>query len=85
MNAMSLKAKIRNIAKAKNISVQVVLQNFFFERFLIRLSQSEYHEKFILKGGLLIATWRVWMQDQQWIWTRLFVLCLWMRNISEPL
>jgi hypothetical protein len=52
MNAMSLKAKIRNIAKAKNVSAQIVLQNFFFERFLIRLSQ----EKFILKGGLLIAT-----------------------------
>jgi len=27
MNAMSLKAKIRNIAKEKNISAQVVLQN----------------------------------------------------------
>jgi predicted nucleotidyltransferase component of viral defense system len=56
MNAMSLKAKIRNIAKAKNVSAQVVLQNFFFERFLDRLSRSEYREKFILKGGLLIAT-----------------------------
>jgi predicted nucleotidyltransferase component of viral defense system len=55
MNAMSLKAKIRNIAKAKNVSAQVVLQNFFFERFLIKLSQSEFREKFILKGGLLIA------------------------------
>jgi len=55
MNAMSLKAKIRNIAKAKGVSAQVVLQNYFFERFLDRLSQSEYREKFILKGGLLIA------------------------------
>ncbi|MCL2762682.1 MAG: nucleotidyl transferase AbiEii/AbiGii toxin family protein [Treponema sp.] len=55
MNAMSLKAKIRNIAKAKGISAQLVLQNYFFERFLDRLSRSEYREKFILKGGLLIA------------------------------
>jgi len=55
MNAMSLKAKVRNIAKTKNISAQVVLQNYFFERFLYRLSRSEYREKFILKGGLLIA------------------------------
>ena len=53
---MSLKAKIRNIAKAKGISAQVVLQYYFFERFLERLSRSEYREKFILKGGLLIAT-----------------------------
>ena len=56
MNAMSLKAKIRNFAKAKNISAQVVLQHYFFERFLERLSRSEYLDKFILKGGLLIAT-----------------------------
>jgi predicted nucleotidyltransferase component of viral defense system len=55
MNAMSLKAKIRNIAKAKGITAQVVLQHYFFERFLDRLSRSEFHEKFILKGGLLIA------------------------------
>jgi predicted nucleotidyltransferase component of viral defense system len=55
MNAMSLKAKIRNIAKEKGVSAQVVLQNYFFERFLDRLSRSEFREKFIVKGGLLIA------------------------------
>ena len=55
MNAMNLKAKIKNIAKAKGVSAQVVLQNFFFDRFLYRLSCSEYREKFILKGGLLIT------------------------------
>ena len=55
INAMSLKAKIKNIAKARGVSAQVVLQNFFFECFLNRLSRSEYREKFILKGGLLIA------------------------------
>lgn len=54
-NAMSLKAKIRNMAKIKNIPAQVVLQNYMFERFLIRLSVSEYKEKFILKGGMLVA------------------------------
>jgi len=52
---MSLKAKIKNIAKTKGVSAQVVLQNFFFDRFLYRLSCSEYREKFVLKGGLLIA------------------------------
>jgi len=55
MNAMSLKAKIRNIAKEKGVSAQVVLQSYFFERFLDRLSRSEYRDKFILKGGFLIA------------------------------
>jgi len=54
-NAMSLKAKIRNIAKRKNIPAQVILQNYMFERLLVRLSSSEYKEKFVLKGGMLVA------------------------------
>lgn len=54
-NAMSLKAKIRNIAKAKNIPAQVILQNFMFERLLLRLSKFQYREKFVLKGGMLVA------------------------------
>ncbi len=53
--AMSLKAKIRNMAKNKNIPAQVILQNYMFERFLNRLSVSKYKEKFVLKGGILIA------------------------------
>lgn len=53
--AISLKAKIRNIAKQKNIPAQVILQNYMFERLLVRLSASEYKEKFVLKGGMLVA------------------------------
>lgn len=53
--AMSLKAKIRNIAKQKNIPAQVVLQNYMFERLLVRLAASAYKEKFVLKGGMLVA------------------------------
>ena len=54
-NAMSLKAKIRNIARQKNIPAQVVLQNYMFERLLVRLSASEYKDKFVLIGGMLVA------------------------------
>lgn len=53
--AMSLKGRIKNYAKSNNIAAQVVLQNYMFECFLARLSVSEYHEKFVVKGGLLIA------------------------------
>lgn len=53
--SMSLKAKIRNIAKQKNLPAQVILQNYMFERLLIRLAASEYKEKFVLKGGMLVA------------------------------
>lgn len=54
-NAMSLKAKIRNIAKEKNIPAQVILQNYMFERFLARLSKTGYKEEFVIKGGMLVA------------------------------
>lgn len=53
--AMSLKGKIKNYAKNNNIAAQVVLQNYMFERFLERLSLSEYSDKFVVKGGMLIA------------------------------
>jgi len=54
--AMSLKAQIRNLAKKKNVKPQILLQNYMFERFLERLSLSEYKNKFVIKGGMLIAT-----------------------------
>ena len=53
--AMSLKGRIKNYAKNNNIAAQVVLQNYMFECFLARLSISEYSEKFVVKGGMLIA------------------------------
>lgn len=54
-NAMSLKARIRNIARQKKIPAQVVLQNYMFERLLVRLSASPCKDKFVLKGGMLVA------------------------------
>ena len=54
-NAMSLKARIRNNARQKNIPAQVVLQNYMFERLLVRLSASPCKDKFVLKGGMLVA------------------------------
>lgn len=53
---MSLKARINNYAKDHGIAAQVVLQNYMFERFLERLSNSEFKDKFVIKGGMLIAT-----------------------------
>lgn len=53
--AMSLKRRINNYAKSRGIAAQVVLQNYMFERFLDRLSNSGYRDKFVIKGGMLIA------------------------------
>jgi predicted nucleotidyltransferase component of viral defense system len=54
-NAMQLKSVIKNLAKEKHISAQLVMQNFMLERLLERISISKYHSNFILKGGFLIA------------------------------
>ena len=54
-NARQLKAIIRNIAKDKHVSAQLVMQNFMLERLLERISVSKYQKNFILKGGFLIA------------------------------
>lgn len=54
-NAMQLKALFKKIAKDKNISAQLVMQNYILERLLERISLSDYKSKFILKGGMLIA------------------------------
>lgn len=54
-NAMQLKAIIKNFAKDKYISAQIVMQNYMLERLLERISVSKYQQNFILKGGFLIA------------------------------
>lgn len=54
-NAMRLKAVMKNIAKEKHISAQLVIQNYMLERLLERISISKYQQNFILKGGFLIA------------------------------
>lgn len=55
-NVQSLKDNARNFAKENNLSVQQVLQNYMFEKFLERLSVSKYKEKLIIKGGLLLSS-----------------------------
>lgn len=52
---MSLKSKINAYAKQNGIAAQVVLQNYMFDRFLIRLAKSEFKDKFVIKGGMLVA------------------------------
>jgi len=52
---MQLKAMIKKMAKSKNISAQIILQNYMLERLLERISVSPYQSNFILKGGFLIV------------------------------
>lgn len=51
-----LKDKVRNISKGDNDIAKVLIRNFVMERFLERVSVSDYRNHFILKGGLLVAS-----------------------------
>ena len=55
-SVQSLKDRANNFAKENNLTVQQVLQNYMFERFLERLSFSQYKEKLIIKGGVLLSS-----------------------------
>lgn len=55
-DARQLKAKIQQLAKGDSLKSQIYLRNYFMERFLERISVSPYRTRFVLKGGLLIAS-----------------------------
>lgn len=44
INIMQLKAKIKNISKEKNVSAQLVLQNYMMERFIERIALSDFQD-----------------------------------------
>jgi len=56
MNKNKLTALIHKISKDKNVSFNILLQVYFFERFLDRLANSNYKNAFILKGGFLLSS-----------------------------
>lgn len=51
-----LKALVRNKSKGDNAKAMTLIRNFAMERLLERISLSDYSDKLILKGGLLIAS-----------------------------
>jgi len=55
MNEQALKDRLQIIAKERGILFNDALKQLFLERFLARLSGSKHHDKFIFKGGLLLA------------------------------
>lgn len=53
--ARQLKDLIRNLSKEKSADAQILMRNYMMERFLERISLSEYRDNFILKGEMLVA------------------------------
>ena len=50
-----LKALVRNLSKGNSAKAQIIIRNYVMERFLERLSLSQYRNNLILKGGVLVA------------------------------
>ena len=59
MNEQALKARLKHIAREQGKSFNEVWKLLVLERFLARLSRSEYSDKFVFKGGLLLSYYLV--------------------------
>lgn len=55
-SAEQIKTFVKKTAKGNSTISQITIRNYMMERFLERVSLSEFKDKFILKGGLLIAS-----------------------------
>ena len=53
--ARQLKDLIRNMSKKKSADAQILMRKYMMDRFLERISLSEYKNQLILKGGMLVA------------------------------
>ena len=52
----SVRDKIRARANKNSDLAQAMLRTFMMERFMERVSVSQYRDRFILKGGLLVSS-----------------------------
>ena len=55
----SVRARLQNIAGETGRPFSEVLQYYAMERFLYRLSRSEYADQFVLKGALMFTVWNL--------------------------
>src|SRR5713226_4832577 len=53
----SVRQRLLNKARETERPFSELLQYFAMERFLYRLSKSEYADKFVLKGALMLTAW----------------------------
>lgn len=54
-SSKQLKALVQNLSKSTGIPNYILIRRYIMERFLERLSQTQYSNFFILKGGMLIS------------------------------
>lgn len=55
--AASIRQKLLNLSRERRESFDFVLQQYAIQRLLYRLSVSDYHDHFLLKGAMLFLVW----------------------------
>ncbi|RDH83661.1 MAG: hypothetical protein DIZ78_14270 [endosymbiont of Escarpia spicata] len=55
--AASVRDRLLKLARQRGEEFQLILTRYGLERLLYRLSQSEYRNRFILKGAMLFTLW----------------------------
>jgi hypothetical protein len=53
----SVRQRLLNLSKQRHEEFQNVLTRYAIERFLFRLGESPYSNRFLLKGALLFYVW----------------------------
>ncbi len=56
LTAEQVKGRIKNVAKERNADPRILMRIYMMERFLERVSLSDYKNNFIIKGGVLITS-----------------------------
>lgn len=56
LSAAQVKGRIKSLAERNGMDPRVLMRMFMMERFLERVSESEYQENFIIKGGILVSS-----------------------------
>lgn len=55
LTSEQVKGRIKNVAKQNNTDARILMRLYMMERFLERVSVSQYKDKFVIKGGMLVT------------------------------
>ena len=53
----SVRARLQNLSRETGQSFELILTRYTLERLLYRLSTSDYADRFVLKGAMLLTSW----------------------------
>ena len=55
-SSRQLKDLVHNLSGGNSLKAQIIIRNYVMERFLERVSLSEYNNQFIFKGGMMVSS-----------------------------